>query len=367
MSGSYPPPPAYPLPTRDEVEAALRPALPTQPREYHHFLRTARNRWWKPLLVIPFFLLWFLISTLLGLGAMILDGSLERMMSQPSSGDLMADLVMTPELFLANNLGLAFLIPLSMLAQWAIWGQRPKWLSSVEGGFRWRWFGQFLIITVPLWAVLVGVEFALAPPEGLSWKPYSLLMIVGILLTTPLQSAGEEYFMRGLEQRAVASWIASPKIAWIVATIVSSVTFMSLHLASDIWLNTFYLVFAAAASWTVWKTGGLEAAVAIHVTNNLLAESMMPFSDFSNMFDRSSGTGSPVMLIHMAVLVLATVLIVWRAKKLAVVRETAPGASEVERGMAAAQAQFAAQPATFPQQPPYPTQPQQPWGSTQGQ
>jgi membrane protease YdiL (CAAX protease family) len=139
----------------------------------------------------------------------------------------------TPAIFLANNVGIALMIPCAWLGM-IIYGQRARWLSSVVGGLRWGWLFRVLgLLLIPY----IGSElFTLAVGGGLpqlSWKPYSLFMIIVILVTTPLQCAGEEYGLRGLANRLAGSYWSSRVSFWIGA-IVSSVAFMFLHSAQDI-------------------------------------------------------------------------------------------------------------------------------------
>lgn len=329
--------------SRAQVEAALAPALPTVEHRYPAFYRTARNRWWKPLMAALVALAWVIAMSIAGLIWFVRDGTLERMVEAAERGDAlnpMESLVMTPGLFLMNNVAVASAILFAMLGQRIIWGQRPRWLSSVAGGFRWGWFLRCVAWFAPFVAALVVVEFVTSPPDDVRWRDYSLLMIVGILLTTPFQAAGEEYMIRGLLQRAVGSWFPSELAGWVVATVVGSLVFMSLHLAADPWLNVFYLLFGVIASWLAWRTGGLEAAVALHVVNNLLAEVPMPFTDFSGAFDRSVGAGSPAVLVHVAVLAIPTALVAWHARRLRLVTASAPGAAEVDVALAQWQAAY---------------------------
>ena len=331
-------PQPYQAPTHEQVEAALRPALPTQPREYPDFYRTRRNRWFKPLLAILMAgALWVVVQVVLGVIGFVLDPQQIVAMTeaaQTGRAPSLDEVKMTPMLFTVNNLSIAAAIPVALLTQWAVWGQRPKWLSSVAGGFRWGWFARCLAVTVPIWVVMVVAEYVAAPPEDVRWRGYTIFMIVVILLTTPFQAAGEEYLMRGLETRAIASWIPNRTVGWVVATIVSSLTFMALHLAQDLWLNFFYLTFGALASYVTWRTGGLEAAVAVHVTNNLLSEALMPWTDFSDMMNRSAGKGDPSVLLPIAGMTLAIGLLIWMAKRQGVMVVNAPGVAEVDAAVA---------------------------------
>ena len=112
----------------------------------------------------------------------------------------------------------------------------------------------------------------------------------------------------------------------MAAALISAVVFMSLHLAQDVWLNAFYLLFALLASLLVWRTGGLEAAVALHVVNNLTSMVTLPFVDFSDMFNRQAGAGDASMLLQFALMAIAVGLVLWRARVVGVVTENAPAA-----------------------------------------
>lgn len=330
----------YAMPPPVTLNPALVTALPIEERTYPAFYRTPRLRWWRPIvaaLAVGFVaLLAMAIPAVIG---MVIDGADFVQMAQTGTFSL------GPWGFLGNNVGLALLIPIAMLGQWLFFGQRPGWMSSVVGRFRWGWFARCVAVVLPIWLIMLGVETALVGlPTDLAWRPTSGLMIVGILLTTPLQSAGEEYLMRGLEQRLVASYFRADILGWIVATVVSSVTFMRLHGADDPWLNLYYFSFGVAASWIGWKTGGLEASVAVHVVNNLLSEALMPWTDFSGMFERGVGTADATILIQVAVMTVAVVLIWWVGKRSKVVVRSAPGREEIARAEAQAAAAWGGRP-----------------------
>ena len=90
------------------------------------------------------------------------------------------------------------------------------------------------------------------------------------LLTTPLQSAAEEYLFRGYLSQAIAGWIRRPAVGAVVAAVVTAALFSLAHAPGD--LPTFLdrFAFGLAASAVVWLTGGLEAAIVLHAVNNVL-------------------------------------------------------------------------------------------------
>lgn len=305
------------------VPAIKPPQLPVQPREYHEFYRAPANRWWKPLVaILTAAAAWFLGTIVVMLIAWLLDPSIVG--GTPSKPDLK----ITPIAFLANNVAIALAVPISYLTQWLVFGQRPKWLSSVVGGFRWGWFGRCVAILLPLWVGMLAVEVLISGEglSGLAPNSSTVLLAVGILLTTPFQAAGEELALRGLMTRSLAAWIPNRQVGLIFAAIVTSAVFAALHGAGDPWLNAFYLVFAVVATVLVWRTGGLEAAIAMHIVNNMVGEVTMPFRDISGEFERGAGTADPTMLIQLGVILVALVLLLWQAKRLKLISQAAPAA-----------------------------------------
>lgn len=311
------PPSVYPPPQ----QRAKPSALPVQEREYHEFFRAPRFRWWKPLAAL---------GMLLGTAFVVIFAVSFLVLAEVASGrvtleELLAGRI-TPMAFLANNLSLAALVPLSYLTAWAVFGQRPRWLASIAGGFRWGLFGRFAGVAAVVLAVTTGLELALTGGvEGAAWNQDSLFLIVTILVTTPFQAAGEEYALRGLGSRAIGSWFGSRRVGLVVSTAVTAFVFMLLHGAGDPWLNGFYVLFAVAASVLVWRTGGLEAAVALHVVNNLIGEAFLPFTPIDDLFNRQAGVAGPEIGIQVAAIVVATGLMLWLGKRRGLASSAAPG------------------------------------------
>lgn len=299
--------------------------LPVEPREYHEFLRTPSMRWWRPIAALAMGgALWFagtMVFTLLAMAYDISAGN--TTMQNYTSLDAFKT---TPAFFLANNLSLAAAVPIAMLTQWACFGQKPRWMNAVTGHFRWGWFGECVAWLLPVFLLNLVLGLVLDGLPPLQVTASTGFMIAAILLTTPLQSAGEEYLLRGLGARAIGAWLPRT-VGLAVSTAVTAVIFMLLHGAGDPWLNAFYLLFAITASVLAWRTGGLEASVAMHAVNNVTAMVLLPFSDISEMFNREAGVGSPMLLVQMAIMLGAAALVLWRAHRRNVVRVAAPGAA----------------------------------------
>jgi membrane protease YdiL (CAAX protease family) len=284
---------------------------------YDHALRVAPAWWRGALAILALVAAYFASSFLFSVVALMIDlATGQTTVDQLAGGSI----TFTPAVMLANNLALASLWPVAMLLQWAFFGVRPRWLSSVVGRFRWRWLGRLALVIVPVWIVYVGVSLLLEPLDPIELSGSVIAMVLIVLFTTPLQSAGEEFGARGLIQRSVGSWFAGPIAAFVVGTIVSGALFASAHAASDPWLIAYYFVFGASASFAARGTGGLEASVLVHATNNVLLlvpTALMGQTD--QVFERGEGAGSPFLLLPMALCVGAALFSTWWGRRSGIV------------------------------------------------
>lgn len=279
-------------------QALARLTMPVEWRQYHEFWRAPAYRWWKGLVAALIAVALIVLGVVVGSIPMIVE-----MAKDPSHAPTrIEDVVMTPQLFLLNNVMIATFIPAVMLPTWWLVGQRPGWLSSVVGRIRWGWLARCLALIAPIWIVYTALDMGLGfavgenPFADMHMRDHTWFTLASILGTTVFQCAGEEYLCRGFVPRLLASWIPDRKWGLIVGWLVSSVLFMGLHMSTDVFLNIFYFSFATTATWLVWRTGGLEAAIVLHAVNNLLSEATMPWIDYSQMFNREAGAGSPLGL-----------------------------------------------------------------------
>jgi uncharacterized protein len=300
-------PPGYPPPTPVPTSA-----LPDVPRPYQQMLRGRRYRWWKPLLclllVIPLalFMMGLAIVPVL-IAGWITDANLITTMDITNLG---------PIGFIYLNLSLIVLIPASGLSIWIVHGIRPRFLSSVAGGIRWRWLLRCIAVILPLWAIYIGLAVLVTPftsPRPTQWVA---LLIIALLLT-PLQAAGEEYFFRGWIMQNVGAWFSRPIVGLVVSLVVSAASFSTLHLSPDPWVLGTIACLAVASGVAAWRTGGLEAGIVMHAVNNLLTITVVVLSGgWSQAFVRTDTTGTPVMLLlATAVYGIALALILWQAKR----------------------------------------------------
>jgi membrane protease YdiL (CAAX protease family) len=319
--------PAYPPPMPVSTSA-----LPEVPRVYQQMLRGPHYRWWKPLLclvlVLPLALIMMGLAIVPVLVAGLLSGAPDLVEYTVRTTSDIANL--GPIGFIYLNLTLIVLIPASGLSIWIAHGIRPGYLASVAGGIRWRWLLRCVAVILPLWAVytLLGV---LVTPFTSPRPDHWVTLLVIVLLLTPLQAAGEEYFFRGWIMQNVGAWFARPMVGLVVSLAVSAAAFSTAHMSPDPWVLGTIACLAVASGLAAWWTGGLEAGIAMHAVNNMLTLSIVViFGGWSQAFVRSDTTGTPLMLL-LAVVVngSALALILWQAKRVGLQRYYQPPARPV--------------------------------------
>ncbi len=340
-SGPWPPPQApgtQPAPTSPGVPGtwgpprpvapSRAPRLPVEPRDYMRFWRAPGIPIWKPILAVILGVVgFFVISTAVIIVGFLVEGfrdpaGIEDVMNGLLEGDV------TPVLFVANSASLGLMIVLALLLGRLV-GQPARYIHSVEGRVRWGWLGRALLVS------LVGVAIYVLGSQTLEgWDSLDLRVnddtwwfLIAVMLVTPFQAAGEEYLVRGVLGRAVASIIPSRGVGLALSALATSTVFMFLHGAGDLWLNIIYFTMGLLFWWITWRTGGLEVAVALHVANNMLALALVPFMDLDGVFDRSAGVGSPWMLVQVVILGAVALWLDRKARRGGVVAHAAPGSA----------------------------------------
>lgn len=321
MNVHHPPAGSPQPPESAQPSHAWEPAGP-RPVSYDQFYKTPAYRWWRSLLSVlavngGVYAFSFAFS-FLGIAVAAATGQID--LNELQHGTI----PMTPMIFLFGvNLPLIAAGIVAMLVDRFMHRQRFGSLTSVTGRCRWSWVGRVCILLVPLFALYAALPLV-AAGEGLQLDATAAAFIVIVLLTTPVQSAAEEYIFRGVVQRSVSSWITDRRAAFVVGALVSALLFMVAHAATDIWLLGYYLIFGLSLSCLTRATGGLEAAISIHALNNvgLLIASALS-GELSAGFDRSAGVGGPFMLVPMfAIIGLSAALGLWARRRKLVVTGT---------------------------------------------
>ena len=296
--------------------------LPETPVPYHQLLRGPRWRWWRPLVSLL-----LVVGLLLVALVVVLGGSelLDPVLPDGWFGTL--DDEWSPISNLGLDLALAALIPVSALAVAVAHRGRPRWVSAGVGGVRWSWLGRCLLVCLPVWAVYLAVGSVLDPVAPGRPEHWVLLLVMAVVLT-PFQAAGEELLFRGWLVQNVGGYFARPLAGLVVSTVVSAALFAAAHGSPDPWILLSIATLAVAACLANWRTGGLEAGIAMHVVNNVgVGVVTITYGGYTDSFVDGSTTGSPAdffpgLVVH----ALAVALILWQGRRTRVRRLTSGSA-----------------------------------------
>lgn len=274
---------------------------PTRPFGAH-----LRMSWWKPLvLLVTLPVVLVLTQWLAFLFVGVVVGS-----DDPLSTEF------TPEKSLAANLaiGVTGLVAVLML----VWMTRVPWraLFSLRRAFDRRRLAHYSIGA----ALLVGAAMAVVAvvaPESTGWTSFAITgttvaFLAVTLLTTPVQAVGEELLFRSVLLPAAASWLRAVRPALVLGLVVSSLGFAAVHGSTDPWLAGYFTVVGLSTGLMAIISGGMEAPIAFHVVNNVLAGILTDVMSGggTTTIDRATETGGPSLLI-LAVANVAMVALVW--------------------------------------------------------
>ncbi|HWD79760.1 MAG TPA: CPBP family intramembrane glutamic endopeptidase [Kribbella sp.] len=257
---------------------------------YHRLARTPKHAWWRPLAgTLLLAATGFFVMTFVVVGWAVVH----RLVAGDFRPSMGADVFPsdTENLALALVL-LAVLTPLVGLSAWLV-QRRPFWsVASVLNRIRWRWL---LWCCVPALGY-VGLSYlmgllvdAVFPPqdaigtEGGAWIGWSAFAVPAlvIVILVPFQSTAEEFVFRGWLVQAVGAYgpdSADGKAPWLrklfrtpwPGIVVGGVAFVLGHGYTG-WAMADVFLFAVTVGWLTVRTGGLEAAIALHALNNLFA------------------------------------------------------------------------------------------------
>ncbi len=171
---------------------------------------------------------------------------------------------------LAVDLGtVALVAPLLLGALWLTGSPALRLVWSVEGRVRWAWWGRccaisFATVTAALALASTlpgsGVGREVSVPSMAAW-----FGVVVALVLVPGQALAQELVFRGFLPQLIGTIVP---VAWIgIAT--STCFSVAIH-GSGTWRLVDVALLALAAGVLTQRTGGLEAAVALHVAHAVL-------------------------------------------------------------------------------------------------
>lgn len=293
--GRLTPPDGHPVVGRDPRVWAWPPPRPVrtsvfacaeQPvgRAYHRSARTSRFRWWMPPLTVLVFaillgFLWLGIEFSATLVA-IMGGS--GILTGPAGAGAVASLAF-------GLSATALLIPIVLFLVRVIQWRRVGPLLSVEGRLRWGWLAYCLTLAIVLVALCLSLYrplSAVVPGEVsttavLQDPEFFVAAMVAVLCVVPFQATAEEMTLRGLVMQLVGSLggesgtgvlhrlLRSPWPAILAGGTLFAVVYAAFH-PNDPWTVASLVVLGVGLAWLTWRTGGLEAAIGLHLVNSLV-------------------------------------------------------------------------------------------------
>lgn len=308
---------------------------------YHRLGRTRHYRWWTlPLTLLAFAVLLFF----LGVGVALAT----TLVSVLGGNSLISDSPLSAIGQLAFGLlSVALLAPIVLFLVRVVQWRRTGTLLSVEGRVRWRWLGLCTALAIPPAAVCAAAFLLLAellrpelvPNEDAGGKVVFAAVMAVVLLLVPFQTAAEEITTRGLFMQmvgalgprpgepggdgAAARVLRSPATAVTASGVLFAAVYAATH-PGDLWTTASLAVFGLAMSWLTWYTGGLEAAIGLHMVAGLIQFTLCAFEGRTAEIGTGAvvgaglplGSGTPlVLLLTFAQTALYAIAVLWAARR----------------------------------------------------
>jgi len=172
-------------------------------------------------------------------------------------------------------------------------GPFPSYSSS-RGGWNIKLYLKALIIPIILFALYMGIDTAINGAKGT--YHFSILFLIVLFISLPIQSIAEEYMFRGFLLQMLGSWSNIPALAVVIQAII----FAMAH-----GYNSFgfleVLAMGLVCGFFAWKTNGIEISSAIHTANNFIL-------GFFIMFGLQISTGAPDIFNSLATVALIIII-----------------------------------------------------------
>jgi membrane protease YdiL (CAAX protease family) len=314
------------------MAAALDPGFRPQ---YHQLHRVGRPGVWRSLVgaLVLLVLVFALVPMVAGGIAFVLLLAAGRSADEAAAAiDVTAEA--TPTGLALLNVIIAAAIPLTFLVTWWLHRLKPRWISSVAPRLRWRYLLVCLGLSVVALVASLAVSLAL-PVTAAEGAPVGAVndftaqtrdFAIVILLLTPLQAAGEEYLFRGYLTQAFGSLVWARRASQALAVLGPALVFALFHGLSQDWPVFFdRFAFGVMAGVLVIATGGLEAAIAMHVLNNFLAFGLaLAFGDLTTALNAEGGSSWWMILDTLTKTLVYLGLATWVARAMGLATEGPP-------------------------------------------
>ncbi len=280
-------------------------ALRLLPKEYVRAMRLLPTyRWWRPLLALVLaYALYLLFRALFAIPFALY--AVHTLRTDPENAfdfrELLDgiqiggyDMLITdnPVSILFVTVAIIVALPAVALALRAAGLGGLGSLSSVEGRLRWGRLGEFLVIALVSYLsvrflLTAGLDIVFGYPVTIPTPHVVPAALAAILILVPLQSAAEEYVFRGFLMQVCGSWI--PVV--VIPVLIQALMFAAGHPYHA--LGVFMIAFMGfTLGLLTVMFGGIEAAIAFHVVNNL-----MSFSTTSLFGDALATYAEPFLFI----------------------------------------------------------------------
>ncbi|MFF0343299.1 CPBP family intramembrane glutamic endopeptidase [Kribbella sp. NPDC004875] len=353
--GPYPPPGPYPYPQQPGPypqpwgapspypapdafrEPRIVPAPPGTP--FHRLARTPKNTWWRPLagtLLLGAFV--FFLTSAVVVAWVIAHRVLAGPFPTPKGTNIFPS---DTENLAVTLVMLGILTPCVGLAAWLV-QRRPFWsVASVLNRIRWRWLLLCCVPALGYLALSYGMSVlvdAVLPADdatgssGGSWVGFGAFVVPAlvILLLVPFQSAAEEFLFRGWLIQAVGAYgpdSPNGRARWLrvlfrspwPGIVVGGAAFVSAHGYTG-WAMADIFLFAVTVGWLTVRTGGLEAGIALHALNNLLAFMLPAATGQLSGWDQQGGAPWTLLVSDIPCLAFYAFAITWLARRRQIAR-----------------------------------------------
>lgn len=262
--------------------------------EYHQLFRGAKKyRWYKPLLALILGVVYYVTFNLMfSLPVFLILGATGAGFSSDVLLDLALPDTQNPLSIFVALTSIVLIIPAVWLAMLST-GLTPLGRSwSVALRIRWSWMWRTIVPVIVSMVVMnvFGVAFEMVlNPDSLATSTevtgveidvqLALISMLLVLVLVPFQATAEELVFRGTLMQVLGAWLGGIRGLSPVARfargpwlpiLVTSFIFGSLHIY-DLWGFLAVMAMGISTAYVTWRTGGLEAAIVLHVLNNIVA------------------------------------------------------------------------------------------------
>ena len=281
---------------------------------YHRLGLVARFRpaaWWRALIEL---VLLAAFAALFGVACVVVLGVAAQQHGRDFS--VLLEGSVDPLTPLVQVLVIASILPAPFLAA-RIAGRNPRALCSTALRLRWGVLGRALAVVGALYAAQVLIDVLRAPTDP-TVTPFRLELIAAFALAVPLQAAAEEFVFRGALPQILGQW-GSP--AWLAYALPAAL-FVAGHAYN--WVGLVDIaVFAVCTAVLTWRTGGLEAGIALHAIGNTV---FFSYGALGLVDPNATEIGAVQMLGATFMTVACTALLLWA------LRGAGPGSREISSG-----------------------------------